>query len=257
MTADRGSVAAHRRAAPRARRRTSVTQVLAELLLTAGVIIGLFVGWQVWLNNEIAGGVQEQAATQNSEDWAIPDAKPASKPAKNVDPVIGDKPKPEELFANLIVPRFGKDFTRPLAEGVGRDVLDNINFGMGHYPQSQLPGEVGNFALASHRSAYGGAFHEIHRLRVGDPIFVETKDGWYKYIYRNTEYVHVSGIDVIAPVPQEAGVEATQRIITLTTCNPFYSSAERIIAYGVFDSWYPRADGPPYAISKVAGEVSE
>ena len=67
----------------------------------------------------------------------------------------------------------------------------------------------------------------------------------------------MSGIDVIAPVPQEAGVEATQRIITLTTCNPFYSSAERIIAYGVFDSWYPRADGPPYAISKVAGEVSE
>ena len=255
MTDDRGIQAAHRRAAPRARKRTSVTQVFAELLLTAGVIIGMFVGWQVWLNNEIAGATQEQAADANSEQWAIPDAKPATKPAKNVDPVVGDKPEAEEMFANLIVPRFGKDFTRPLAEGVGRSVLDNINFGMGHYPQSQMPGEIGNFALASHRSAYGGAFHEIHRLRVGDPIYVETEDGWYKYIYRNTEYVTVSGIDVVAPVPQMPETDPTQRIITLTTCNPFYSSAERIIAYGVFDSWYPRADGPPYQISKVAGEV--
>jgi len=229
--------------------------VLAELLLTAGVLIGLFVGWQVWLNNEIAGATQEQAADANSEEWSIPDAVPAAEPAKDVEPVVADNPEAEEMFANLIVPRFGKKFTRPIAEGVGRSVLDNINFGMGHYPQSQMPGEIGNFALASHRSAYGGAFHEIHRLRVGDPIYVETQDGWYKYIYRNTEYVKVSGIDVIAPVPQQPETDPTQRMITLTTCNPFYSSAERIIAYGVFDSWYPRADGPPYQISKVAGEV--
>lgn len=243
----------------RARRhKVTVTQVLGELLLTAGVLCGLFVVWQLWINNEIAGFTQLEASKELSEEWQQQaDARPAAVPDDPDEPVVGEAPEDGVKFANLIVPRFGKDFTRPIAQGVGRNVLDNINFGMGHYAQSQMPGEVGNFALASHRSAYGGAFHTIHELRVGDAIFVETQDGWYKYIYRNTEYVTVKGVGVLLPVPQEPEIEAQDRIITLTTCNPFYSSAERIIAYGVFDSWYPRADGPPAEISDVAGEVTD
>lgn len=246
---------ARRGSRPRSRQRTSVVQVFAELLLTAGVLIGLFVVWQVWINNEISGATQFQASEELSNEWAHAGSNPTTAPSDKGDPVVGSKPKADEAFANLIVPRFGKDFRRPIAEGVGLSVLNNVNLGMGHYPQSQMPGELGNFALASHRSAYGGAFHTIHQLRVGDPIYVETKDGWYKYIYRNTEYVTVQGIGVIAPVPQELGEKATERLITLTTCNPFYSSAERIIAYGVYDSWYPRADGPPKEIAKIADEV--
>jgi len=252
-----GQVAA---TAARRRRRqpVSIVQVFAELLLTAGVLIGLFVVWQVWINNEISGATQYQASEELSEQWnagAEATAEPTEEPG-TTEPVVADAPKADQSFANLIVPRFGKDFRRPVAEGVGFSVLNDIEKGMGHYPQSQMPGEIGNFALASHRSAYGGAFHEIHRLRVGDPIYVETADGWYKYIYRNTEYVKVTGIGVIAPVPQ-TNEDAKERIITLTTCNPFYSSAERIIAYGVYDSWYPRADGPPAEIERIAAEMDE
>jgi len=245
--------------APR-RQRVSVVQVFAELLLTAGVLIGLFVVWQVWINNEISGASQYNVAEDLSNEWSLgPGATsaPAEAPAEEVEPVVAKAPAADEKFANLIVPRFGKDFIRPIAEGVGFSVLNNMSLGMGHYPSSQMPGEIGNFALASHRSAYGGAFHTIHHLRVGDAIFVETEDGWYKYIYRNTEYVKVSGVGVILPVPQDAGAEATERIITLTTCNPFYSSAERIIAYGVFDSWYPRADGPPKEIASLVAKADD
>lgn len=250
------------RRAQRAPRRqpVSVVQVFAELLLTAGVLIGLFVLWQVWINNEISGASQYNVAEEQSSEWARGPGvatTPAEEPATDTEPVVGVAPGPDEKFANLIVPRFGKDFIRPVAEGVGFSVLNNVSLGMGHYPQSQMPGEVGNFALASHRSAYGGAFHTIHHLRVGDAIFVETEDGWYKYIYRNTEYVKVSGIGVIAPVPQDVGAEATERLITLTTCNPFYSSAERIIAYGVFDAWYPRADGPPKEIAELVEKAND
>lgn len=232
----------------RPRRRTSVIGVLGEILVTVGVLIALFVLWQVWINNEVAGATQSAASVDLSEQWA---REPVAAP--EVEPVVAAEPEHDETFANLIVPRFGKDFHRPIGQGVGFDVINDLSQGMGHYEQSQMPGEVGNFALASHRSAYGGAFHTVNELELGDAIYVETKDGWYKYLYRNTEYVAPSGIGVIEAVPQESDATPTERYITLTTCNPLYSSAERIISYGVFDSWYPRADGPPAEIADIAG----
>jgi sortase A len=50
-------------------------------------------------------------------------------------------------------------------------------------------------------------------------------------------------------VPQNPDATATQRILTMTTCNPLYSSAERMIGYGLFDEFYPRAGGPPQEIA--------
>jgi sortase A len=52
-------------------------------------------------------------------------------------------------------------------------------------------------------------------------------------------------------VPQVTDAAPTDRIITLTSCNPLYSASERVIAYGVYDTWYPRAGGPPAEISGV------
>jgi sortase A len=237
------------------RKQVTVIGVLGELLVTGGVIILLFLGWQLWFNNVVSTSEQRSVAESLSEEWATsaptptPDAGTLRDPGV---PAITATPEVNTAFANLIVPRLGPDFKRPIAEGVGTEVLNSTRLGMGHYSGTQLPGELGNFALASHRSAYGGAFHNIHQLVVGDSIWVETADGWYKYIYRSTEYVRSSGVDVILPVPREPGAAPTESIITLTTCNPFYSSAERIIAYGVFDSWYPRADGPPAEIATIA-----
>ena len=227
--------------------------VLGEILITLGVAILLFLGWQLWFNNLVSTATQEGTANELSREWEA--AAPTPDPEQTADPgepVVMDAPALNEAFANLIVPRLGNDFKRPIAEGVGTKVLNNTKLGVGHYSATQLPGAVGNFALASHRSAYGGAFHNIHQLVVGDSIYVETADGWYRYVFRSLEYVRASGVGVILPLPQRPEVQATQRIITLTTCNPFYSSSERIIAYGLFDSWYPRAGGPPPEISHIA-----
>jgi sortase A len=205
----------------------------------------------------VVSTVQERGTAESySNEWAkgatpAPDAEPTG----NLSPVVETEPKDRVTFANLIVPRFGADYKRPVSQGIGYSVLNSSTPGLGHYPGTQMPGAAGNFALASHRTAFGGAFHEINTLRVGDPIFVETKDGWYKYTFRDLEYERASGVGVILPVPQEPGAVPTDRIITLTTCNPFFSSAERIIAYGVFDRWYPRSDGPPSEIADLAGKV--
>lgn len=235
------------------RRPLSVVGVLGELLITGGVLVLLFLGWQLWLNDIIFGASQQQAAEQLSEEWEQEEptpTTPAVQPGTG-DPVVMEAPAPGVTFANLIVPRLGVDFKRPIAEGVGNAVLNDAALGTGHYPSTAMPGGIGNVALSAHRTAYGGSFHNIHQLVVGDAIFLETKDGWYKYIFRSTEYVKPTGVGVILPVPQRPDVQATERLITLTTCNPFLSSAERIVAYGVYDSWYPREGGAPAEISAV------
>ena len=153
-----------------------------------------------------------------------------------------------QRFATLIVPRFGSSFYRPIAQGIGvSDVLNKAE--VGHYPTSQMPGAVGNFAVASHRTSYGANFGHINDLQVGDHIFVETADGWYQYSFRNLQYVRPTGIGVLDPVPEQAGIQPTDRMMTLTSCNPLFSAAERIIAYGSFDKFFPRADGPPVEIA--------
>jgi sortase A len=112
-----------------------------------------------------------------------------------------------------------------------------------------MPGAVGNVALAAHRTTYGAPFSNIADLQVGDSIYIETADGWYRYVFRSSEYVMPTGVNVLEPVPQLVGQSPTDRIITVTSCNPPLTAAERVIAYGVYDTWYPRAGGPPPEIA--------
>lgn len=243
MTEPEGDVAVR---APRARRRISVVGILGELLITAGVLVLMFLGWQLWLQDILVGNQLHQQATQQTREW---DRKAATAPTTGSGAIpVSTAPGNAQVFAYLLVPRWNQpgqaDYYRPIAQGIGvADVLNKYH--LGHYPTTQMPGEVGNFAIASHRSAYGGNLHLIHQLHVGDHIFVETQDGWYQYSFRNLEYVQPTGVGVLDPVPQTPGVQPTDRVITLTSCNPFYSTAERIIAYGMFDKFYPRTPGQP------------
>jgi sortase A len=233
----------------RRRRKVTVVGVLGEVFLTAGVFVLLYLGWQLWLNDVIVGNEQEHQATALSQSWARAQSSATPKPTDPGEPVVTKAPANAERFGRLIIPRFGKGWTRPIAQGIGvKDVL-NVS-GVGHYPGTAMPGGLGNFAIASHRDAYGGGFHNLHQLRVGDHVFVETKDGWYQYTFRNLHYVQPTAVTVLQPVPEHPDTSPTQRMITMTTCNPFYSTAERIVAYGVFDTWYPRAGGPPAEIAK-------
>jgi sortase A len=242
--------------------RISVVGVLGELLLTAGVLILLFLGWQLWWNDAIMAGQQSSAASDLSAKWIEEDRaargdEPPPAPADYGDPVVDTTHYDNaEAFAVMYVPRFDNeagsgDSVRNIAEGYGLDVLNSFELGVGHYPGTQMPGEVGNFAIASHRSAYGGGMHEIERLQLGDAIYIQTKDGWYTYRFRDFEYVTPNTTDVLAAVPRHPELQPTDRIVTLTSCNPLYSTAERIVAYGVLESWQPTAAGPPAEIAPI------
>lgn len=247
----------------KSRRRVSALGVIGEVLITAGAVVLLFIGWQLWISELIVGSEQQAEAQQLGQEWneqAQETPAPAETPTPEAtpDPTETDPPDLPDAaappvqtapanatkFAALIVPRWGADYYRTIAEGVGtKDVLDRGK--LGHYPSTQMPGEVGNFAIAAHRMGHGGSLHHIHELQLGDHVFVETAAGWYEYSFRNLEYVTPQGIGVIAPVPQDLSAAPTERYITLTSCNPQYTSNERIIAYGIFDRFYPRDPAAP------------
>lgn len=241
------------RGASRRRRPISIIGVLGELLITGGVFVLLFLVWQLWFNDLVVGSQLHGDSLEQSQAWQR-DESTAAHGTPDVPPVAAP-PGAGETFALMIVPRFGSDYYRPIAEGTGTVAV--LNKGeIGHYPTTQMPGAVGNFAVAAHRTSYGKPFNQISSLSVGDRIYVETADGWYAYVFRNLEYVRPTGVGVVAPVPQSDGATPKDRLLTMTSCNPLFSSAERIIAYSVFDRFYPRADGPPDEIAAtVAGSA--
>ncbi|OLT15662.1 hypothetical protein BJF80_09760 [Serinicoccus sp. CUA-874] len=132
---------------------------------------------------------------------------------------------------------------RPVAQGVALPIL---NLGvLGHYPSTDLPGEVGNFAVAGHRTTYGAPLWSIGELRPGDPVVVETAEGWHVYDLDRTEIIAPTQTEVIADVPGEPGAEPTQAWMVMTACHPKFSAAQRIAAFALLDRFVPRADGPP------------
>lgn len=257
--------------ATRIRRRSSATQssltalgIAGEISLTLGVLGLLFFVWYLGVNDWIQGSNQERTANEIASQWNgdytsvdpndvdTQDVQPSTEPPPVVDTVGAG-----EAFAVLYVPRFGDDYARAIGEGVElASVLNNPELGVGRYPQSSQFGEMGNVAIAGHRTTYGASFGDIAQLRVGDRLYVEVEQGWFSYRFRNLEYVWPTEIDVLAPIPHQPDATPTERLLTLTSCHPRFSEAERIIAYAVFDGWYPREDGPPGEIADLATEVT-
>ncbi len=126
------------------------------------------------------------------------------------------------------MPRFGADWVRPVLQGTDDDVLAT---GVGHYEGTAAPGEVGNFAVAGHRTTWGRPFHDIDRLRTGDRVLVETADAVYVYAVTAHEVVQPGDVDVIAPVAGEPGAEPVEPVLTMTSCHPRYSAAQRYVVH--------------------------
>ena len=95
-----------------------------------------------------------------------------------------------------------------------------------------MPGAVGNFAVAGHRTTYGRPFHDIDRLRAGDTIVVETKTAYSVYAVKRHDIVAPTDVEVIAPVPAASRARSRPaRWLTMTACHPKYSAAQRYVVF--------------------------
>lgn len=223
--------------------------VIAEILITLAVICALWVVWQMWWTGVMSEHVQAQ--TTQSVAWSNPGAggnvKIAQQQQSNP-PVEPANPKIGDLIAQIYIPRFGDQWQRNIVEGTN---LAELNLhGMGHYTQTQLPGQIGNFAVAGHRNGYGQPLGNIDKLQPGDSIVIRTKNYWYVYQFTNYTIVPPTAVTAVAANPEAPSQPPTKRMITLTTCEPKYTAAtSRWISYGQLKYWAKVSDGIPKELS--------
>jgi sortase (surface protein transpeptidase) len=216
----------------------SAASVVGELLVTCGLVVLLFVVYELFVTDLIAERHQDELSEQLEAEWD--DAGPAAVARPEV---------PGDALAVLYIPRLGVDYRRVVLEGTAEETLSQ---GPGHYSDTALPGEPGNFSLAGHRVGKGSPFLALDELRPGDPIVVETATSWFVYRVlgdRETgefdgdpsgipgrQIVRPTDIEVISPTPDGPARGApTGTYLTLTTCHPRYSAEQRLIIHATLD----------------------
>ncbi|UWM50180.1 class E sortase [Streptomyces carpaticus] len=248
-----GGRAARRKAAKAAAKAakqtgTAISNVIGELFITTGVLLMLFVVYQLWWTNVEARAHANGQADSLQEQWDRAEAGEADEDEDREPGVFS----PGEGFAIIYLPTL--DVRAPIAEGVDpKGVLDK---GMvGHYTaEDRLPtampwDEEGNFGLAGHRNTHGEPFRFINKLEPGDPIVIETESTYYVYeMASRLDSTSPSNIAVLDPVPDQGGFTEPGRYITLTTCTPEFTSTYRMIVWGQLTEERPRSEGKPDAL---------
>ena len=220
----------------------------------------LFAFYESYWTNIASAQKQEKVQSRLEEQWVNPRA------ARAVE--LGN------AFSKMYIPAFGQDYQFAILEGVQEQQL---LAGPGHYPGTQLPGQPGNFAVAGHRVGKGAPFNDLGALRTCDAIVVETQSQWVTYRVMPMasdpqaraaegapclpgpvnervaagDYAGVLGrhitlpgdINVVNPIPGTKSVKVPDGalpLITLTTCHPQFSNAERMIIHAVQTEVQPK-----------------
>ena len=232
----------------------TVVGVVGELLITAGLVIMLYVVWTLYWVGAIEGGKQADVVAAMEQQFALtaPAGGATGGPTPTGAPSVMAVPPIGQVYAILRIPRLGSGWAKPVYEGVGLDVLAK---GLGHYPASDQPGEVGNVAIAGHRAGHGNPLIDIDAIRGGDRLIIETREGWFVYRVQRHKIVPPADWAVVAPVPERPGAKPTERWFTLTSCEPRYGSLNRYIVFSLLEASFTRAQGLPveYLADPAAG----
>ncbi|MFC8847054.1 MULTISPECIES: class E sortase [unclassified Micromonospora] len=217
------------------RLRTGV-RVTGELLITFGLVVLLFAGYEVWGKSAIVDAHQNDLSNQLAQAWG-PTGDPTVAPSASA----AAKPKPPahgKPLAGLYIPKLDKNWV--VVEGVTQQ---DIRYAPGHYPDSAMPGQVGNFSVAGHRNR--ATFWRLDELNPGDALVVEGKTEWYVYQVYKSRIVKPNQVEVVAPVPMQPSAKPTKKVLTLTTCNPKFDNYQRLIVHAELTRTQPKSAGRP------------
>jgi sortase A len=208
--------------------RTFIRSV-GELCITAGLVVLLFVAYELWGTGAYTQAQQHKLSAELNRTWSTAGGK-----------VTTERVRLGHGIALIRIPRLGKNFHYVVIEGVS---IADLRKGPGHYPGTAMPGEIGNFVVSGHRTTYLAPFNRLDQLRDGDRILIDTRADQYAYKVTGKKIVSPGDVSVASPVPEHPKANPTKRLITLTTCNPKYSAAQRLIVFGQLVSTVPRAKG--------------
>jgi sortase A len=213
---------------------------VGRTLIAAGVLVLLFVAYQLW-----GTGIRTAQAQNDLEDdlaarleaarAAVTTTTSSTTTTTTVDPAVTTTsrlppetvpPLPPELLptrgeaaGRIVIPTIGVDYV--FVEGVS---VADLRKGPGHYPETPMPGQAGNAAIAGHRTTYGAPFGDLDKLVPGDEVHLTTVQGEFTYVVRETQIVRPSQVEVLDPDHW-----AFPNALTLTACHPKYSARQRIV----------------------------
>ncbi|WP_197319523.1 class E sortase [Saccharomonospora sp. NB11] len=257
----------------------AAVRAFGEVLITLGLVMLLFVVYELWVTNLMSEELQREASADLDQRWS-------QERQMHAEPMDG------QAFARLYVPAFGVDWNFTIQQGVDAATLE---IGPGHYKKSAMPGEPGNFAVAGHRVGKGAPFNDLDLLGSCDAVVVETLDMFFVYrvlpmseeiegwtegkgadprcegvrplteidpAYEETvgrRIVLPTRGDAVAPVPYRPDAPVMEanlvELLTLTTCHPRFSDRERMIIHGVLTNVYEKQAGATY--EKLLKEIGE
>ena len=195
-------------------------RIAGELLVTCGVVVFGFLAYMYWGTALRASDAQRTYTSQLIRQWS--DENPLTTPRT----ITTGTP-----LALLRIPQFGRGWELAVVQGTG---VSQLLLAGGHVPGTALPGQVGNFAVAAHRVTACNPFYRLPSLRIGSLIDVETITGTYEYkITSKPTSVRPSDLAALDAVPFHPGESASQRLITLITCDPPWTGTSRVIVTGV------------------------
>lgn len=181
-------------------------RIIGRTFIAAGVLILLFLAYQLFGTNFVTKQNQRALAAQFAESLDDPTLRPAPDP----EPDLGDG------VARIQIPKIGVDWI--VVEGVSVEALKK---GPGHYPDTPFPGEVGNVVISGHRTTYGAPFFRLDEVGPGDTIRLVSRTGSYRYDIAESKVVRPTDLSVIQPTQDPR--------LTLTTCTPRFSARQRLI----------------------------
>jgi sortase A len=212
-------------------RRTAAS--LGRMLVTVGLLILLFVVYQLWGTGILTARAQDDlerefnAQLRDNPTITAPPTGPRSTTTAtsgSSTTTSGTAPKVVQVInegdpvGRIRIPRIGLDLI--FVQGTERDDLAK---GPGHYPASPMPGQIGNAAIAGHRTTFGKPFYDLNHLLPGDDIIIDTVYGHFRYRVTQQLIVDPSAIEVVGPTRDAQ--------LTLTTCNPRYSARQRLVIH--------------------------
>lgn len=256
-----GATPGPRRSRPKGLALARVLGAVGRTFIAAGLIILLFVVYQLWGTGVITARAQDDLRTR-FEAMLAEAPTPTTAPPTTATTAGGEDegeqpatttttalpplppPPPGDPMARIEIPKIGVDWI--VVEGVD---LGELTKGPGHYPDTPMPGQVGNVAIAGHRTTHGAPFYRVNELQQGDEIVVTTAQGAFTYEVQFTQIVTPTQWEVVAPT------EDAQ--LTLTSCNPRYSSRQRIVVRAKLQG-EPAPTPPPAAPDDVeaTGELA-
>jgi sortase A len=207
-------------------------RTFGEVLITIGLVVLLFAGYEVYGKAYQVNADQNRLNSQLDQQWAAKPAPSAGAPTQAADPLPG------EGVARLYIPKLAKKWV--VVQGV---TPEDIKLAPGHYPDSEMPGQVGNFAVAGHRMP--SIFWDLDKLQTGDTIVVETQTDWYVYAVTKNFITKPTQVSVVSSNPEKPGEKATAKMLTLTTCNPKWDNYERMIVWAEQTKTQPQSAGRP------------